>query len=567
MADIFERHHRWYTVRVFSTTSSADVDRAFQYAKKWNYDAVEFDLARDVTPTRDLVVRSALAASSLGEWTGPLMFRVAASEAPEFLPKDKEALAYWNIVFHLPMEEPLARAQTGGLKPHPMRAITYRLLPGTELARLKIAVSALRDAGHESVHLEFPFQSPRARHPWREPTIRSWVDTLRSEFPDVEIKPPLGWGMDDPNMPSDEVMFPDPVVIHSRETNEKTEPKISVVIPTFEKTIELMNTLRHLFRQRLPRTQFEIIVVDCGSGDTTVKDVEKLMDGDGRGVAMTLMQIPRSVRRKLGDNRYRAGLARNVGASVARSPMLAFLDDDMLVPKDYLEVVVRELDKAGQFPRVLMGRRHDLRDDVFGVRMAWEKINPATDVRYGDRGFWRDFLSQAEHWMELDYPWRFMLSHSISMKTQLFKSVGWFRENFTSYGYEDLELGWRFVKAGTTLQLLDLDLYHQSRGDYSTEFGGNHRDKLRLLGRSARVFYRHNLSPEVYVRTRYLFRRPIQFWLLWDQLATGGPFWRWKRRSFTVPAAIPAPLNQASVIEGSTEERANERNEKDEGPE
>ncbi|MEK7356857.1 MAG: glycosyltransferase family 2 protein, partial [Bdellovibrionota bacterium] len=408
MAEIFARHRRWYSVRVFSTTSAADVDRAFQYAKKWNYDAVEFDLARDVTPTRDLVVRSALAASSLGEWNGPLMFRVAASEANEFLSRDKDGLAFWNIVFHLPMEEPLARAQTGGFKPTSMRAVTYRLLPGTELSRLKIAFSALRDSGHKSVHLEFPFQSPRARQPWREPQIRSWVDSLRREFPEIDIRAPLGWGMDDPNMPSDETMFPDPVIIHSRETNDKHEPAISVVIPTFEKTIELMNTLRHLFRQRLPRTKFEIIVVDCGSHDTTVKDVEKLMDGDGRGVAMTLMQVPRTVRRKLGDNRYRAGLARNVGASMAKAPLIAFLDDDMLVPKDYLEVVVAELKKPGKIPRVLMGRRHDLRDDVFGVRMSWEKINPATDVRLADRGFWRDFLSQADGWMNLDYPWRFM---------------------------------------------------------------------------------------------------------------------------------------------------------------
>lgn len=559
MAEIFRRQHRWYSVRVFSTTSAVDVDRAFQYAKKWKYDAVEFDLARDVTPTRDLVVRSALAAASLGEWNGPLMFRVAASEANEFLVKDKESLAYWNIVFHLPMEEPLARAQTGGFKPNPMRTITYRLLPGTDLGRLKIAVSALRDVGHESVHLEFPFQSPRARQPWREPQIRSWVETLRREFPEVEMKAPLGWGMDDPNMPSDEAMFPDPVVV--RDTGEKGEPRVSVVIPTFEKTIELMNTLRHLFRQRLPRAQYEIIIVDCGSHDTTVKDVEKLMDGDGRGVSMTLVQIPRTVRRKLGDNRYRAGLARNVGASLARAPILAFLDDDMLVPKDYLEVVVRELDKSMKYPKVLMGRRYDLRDDVFGVRMAWEKINPQTDIRFSDRGFWRDFLSQADRWMELDYPWRFMLSHSISMRTEFFKRTGWFRENFTSYGYEDLELGWRFVKEGATLQLLSLDLYHQSRGDYSTEFGGNHRDKLRLLGRSARVFFRHNLSPEVYVRTRYLFRRPIQLWLIWDQIATGGPFWRWKRRNFTLPVPVPA------LADGSTEDGTNESNQKDEDSE
>jgi len=195
--------------------------------------------------------------------------------------------------------------------------------------------------------------------------------------------------------------------------------------------------------------------------------------------------------------------------------------------------------------------------------MSWEKINPQTDVRLADRGFWRDFLSQADRWMDLDYPWRFMLSHSISMKAEFFHSVGWFRENFTSYGYEDLELGWRFVKAGATLQLLPLDLYHQSRGDYSTEFGGNHREKLRLLGRSARVFYRHNLSNEVYVRTRYLFRRPIQLWLLWDQIATGGPFWRWKRRNF----AIPAPINsegEPALVEESTEERADESHEQHE---
>ena len=539
MRNWLTQHHRWYSVHVYSTTSAAEVDRSIQYAHDWKYDGIQFDLAKDPTATRELVVRSVFASRAFGEWSTPVLFRVAASEAQDFLRYDHGGQAFWNIVFHLPMEEPLARAQVAGLRAAQNLAVTFRFLPGTELVRVRLAMSSLRDAGHKKVHFEFPFQSAKAHHPWSETAISDWVTTLRAEFPGVEILPPIGWGLEDPDIPSDEALFPEPVMVRGRVVADAKEPKISVIIPTYQKAVEILNTLRHLLRQRLSRHDFEVIIVDCGSFDSTIKDVEKFIDGEGRGVTVRLIQLPRTSRRRMGDHRFRAALARNVGASVARAPILSFLDDDMLTPKDYLERVVEKFDSDFAVTPVVMARRLDLKSEVFGVRLAWEKVNPRTDVEINDRGLWREFYNQFALWMKFARPWRFVCTHSLSLRAKDFFQVGWFRENFTSYGYEDGELGWRLAHFGAKFEVLEVDLYHQNRGPQATEYGGEHRAKLILLSSAAKVFWRHTLHPDVYTQVKYLFRQPLWLWLIWDDLLMGGPFWRYRRRQIELASSEP----------------------------
>jgi glycosyltransferase involved in cell wall biosynthesis len=107
--------------------------------------------------------------------------------------------------------------------------------------------------------------------------------------------------------------------------------KISVVVPTYNEARGIREFLDQFRTQSLPRTDFEIIVVDGGSTDGTVGFAEQMAD---RVVTQTSKGI---------------GGARNDGVAVARADLIATTDADCRVPADWLENIVDDFDD----PRVV----------------------------------------------------------------------------------------------------------------------------------------------------------------------------------------------------------------------
>jgi GT2 family glycosyltransferase len=96
--------------------------------------------------------------------------------------------------------------------------------------------------------------------------------------------------------------------------------KLSVIIPTHNRSEKLAILLACLRRQDLPATEYEIIVVDDNSVPPAV-----LPESAG-GPRVTLVRL---------DERERSA-ARNTGAVIATGELLAFLDDDMTVEDNFL---------------------------------------------------------------------------------------------------------------------------------------------------------------------------------------------------------------------------------------
>ena len=94
---------------------------------------------------------------------------------------------------------------------------------------------------------------------------------------------------------------------------------ISVVIPAYNEEENITACLASLGRQTLPRTEYEIIVVDGNSKDRTRELAAPLAD---------LVFIQTSAR---------VGGARNDGALRARGEILATTDADCVLPPDWLE--------------------------------------------------------------------------------------------------------------------------------------------------------------------------------------------------------------------------------------
>jgi len=106
-------------------------------------------------------------------------------------------------------------------------------------------------------------------------------------------------------------------------------PDISVIICSYNRRDYIIQAIDSLYHQTLPRTRYEVIVVDNNSTDDT------------ESLCRTYIAAHADYNiRYMNETRQGASFARNTGAAVARSPLLAFMDDDAVAEKDFLERIV-----------------------------------------------------------------------------------------------------------------------------------------------------------------------------------------------------------------------------------
>jgi len=96
---------------------------------------------------------------------------------------------------------------------------------------------------------------------------------------------------------------------------------ISVVIPTYNEEENIAQCLVSLRHQTVPRSEYEIIVVDGGSKDATREIAKKYAD-------MVFVQTSRKV-----------GGARNDGILAARGDIVATTDADCIIPPTWIETI------------------------------------------------------------------------------------------------------------------------------------------------------------------------------------------------------------------------------------
>ncbi len=106
-----------------------------------------------------------------------------------------------------------------------------------------------------------------------------------------------------------------------------TEPEVSVVIPTYNRSAMLRDTVNSVLQQDC-RCTFEIVIVDNNSRDDTRAVVESL-----------IAQHPGKVRYVVESKQGNAH-ARNCGVEAARGAIIAFVDDDVTVESDWLQSAI-----------------------------------------------------------------------------------------------------------------------------------------------------------------------------------------------------------------------------------
>jgi glycosyltransferase involved in cell wall biosynthesis len=230
--------------------------------------------------------------------------------------------------------------------------------------------------------------------------------------------------------------------------------KISVVIGTYNQKDSLKLVLESFFRQGLPPDIYEIVVVDSSSTDGTDKMIGSLK-----------LNCPLNYIRQqnLGKS-----AARNRGVKEARGEIIFFTDADMIADPNLLNRHVET---------------HQSHNDVavegitFNLKkqLAIEDLNPKhPDVEPYIKQKLKPFSK---------IKWAYFLSGNLSIQKNTFIEAGGFDENFSAYGWEDIELGYRLRK----LPLI----YNPQAINYHYHFVTN-EDMLKRkynMGRSAAYFF------------------------------------------------------------------------------
>lgn len=232
------------------------------------------------------------------------------------------------------------------------------------------------------------------------------------------------------------------------------EPELTVVIPTYNRLDTLRHVIPSLLRNSLRAERFEIVVADSNSNDGTAEYLAGVSAEDPR------------VRHLPGPYTGRA-MARNAGIAAARAPVVLFTDADIIASPDLLE-------------RHLEHHLHDHNVAVVGMELQvgsldeYERLRAHPDERRPLHPAGRKRLG-----------WLYFLTGNASVRKSNLLRVGCFDENFTGYGHEDLELGYRLQKAGITIRYEPRAVdYHWHPVPYAEQ-----KEKMKLAGRSTVRFY------------------------------------------------------------------------------
>ncbi len=216
-------------------------------------------------------------------------------------------------------------------------------------------------------------------------------------------------------------------------------PEASIVIATYNRPDSLLRILGEIEKQTVAADRFEVVVVDDGSKE----EVAPRLGAFANRLALTVK------RQKNGG----AAAARQHGAEIARGTLLVFVDDDMVLPPEFLEShLSRHLGPTAK-KNVVMGR---LRAD--------QKL---ADMPLFER-FYALMLDRIAGEVQagtFDLRGPSLYTGNLSLRRDLFFAAGGFD---TSFGQiEDAELGVRLEKLGATF-ILSEEAYTVHASDHTS---------------------------------------------------------------------------------------------------
>ncbi|WP_043316538.1 glycosyltransferase [Microbulbifer sp. HZ11] len=236
---------------------------------------------------------------------------------------------------------------------------------------------------------------------------------------------------------------------------------ISVVVPTYNRSRILDITLAALAKQ-VTDYQYEVIVADDGSAEDLmplIRQYERYLD-------------VKFVRQR--DYGYQLCAVRNLGLRTARHEFVAILDCDMAPNpywvQSYVDLLLDDSDVALIGPRKYIDTHGVSSKDIFGDENFLSKLpevvtnsEVGNSLRKGKSVDWRlEHFRETENLRLCDAPFRFFSGGNVAFAKKWLHTAGYFDEEFTDWGGEDNEFGYRLYREGCFFRAVDGGLaYHQ----------------------------------------------------------------------------------------------------------
>ncbi len=354
-------------------------------------------------------------------------------------------------------------------------------------------LSSLPEEMHERVRFYCPLYDENKDHFLTSQELVLLFKKIANQFPSLNIIPPEGIEIFNPTLSIEDLNVEEKILFDS---STSAPVDISVIIPSYNNRDYVCRVVRNLVRQQTAGISFEVTVIDDGSTDGTST---QLLDYAQRGFLperFRLIEYPRSKNRKMGDFQFRAGRARILGVRRSTGLVYAFLDSDMLVPPNY----IRHLYESHEYDDydVVQIQRLYLKEEPSKALEFYDSVDGENDIFHPEGGYWKIFFEDPKPWQEMSHRWKYVCTYGLSVKAEKYHEVGGFKSVFNSYGFEDTDLGYRLAKSGAKFLKSPLEAFHLWHDTARSEFGNSPWKRQRLLGRSANIFFRHNLDVEVF---------------------------------------------------------------------
>ncbi|SUA48958.1 LgtD [Neisseria zoodegmatis] len=243
--------------------------------------------------------------------------------------------------------------------------------------------------------------------------------------------------------------------------NTKNNLGLSVIVPTFNRNWILDITLACLVNQKT-KYPFEVIVADDGSHQQIVDIVKKYE----KSLDIKYVRQP--------DNGYQLCAVRNLGLRTAKYDYVSILDCDMAPNPEWVQSYLERLLENDNI--ALIGPRkyvdtHGLsaKDFLADKNLVSNLPETQTNNTVGSKqnGIssidWRlEHFAKTDNLRLCDTPFRFFSGGNVAFAKKWLGIAGWFDEEFTHWGGEDNEFGYRLFKKGCFFQAIEGGMaYHQ----------------------------------------------------------------------------------------------------------
>ena len=235
----------------------------------------------------------------------------------------------------------------------------------------------------------------------------------------------------------------------------KRKEKISVIITVYNRFEYVRNALLSLLHQTM--LPDEVIFADDGSKDDLGEYLEDL-----------IKECPFKVKHVWQeDNGFRLARSRNNGVKAATGELLIFLDQDVILPDDFVEKVYEKRKKK----RIVFVRGYltsqDEKKQIFSFldkeNFNYDKIlkiiykkEVAKELK---RIIFKDKLYRILYWLKLRSRGTKMVGMMFALYKDDFIAINGFDSLYKGWGQEDDDFGNRFYKYGGEVYPLELKNY------------------------------------------------------------------------------------------------------------